>query len=58
MLTCEQYAEEVSQEAEGLKNSAELSPNLQWLHSSHVKVSGLSLLSEISQTPQQPASGP
>ncbi|CAM9489252.1 unnamed protein product [Bubo scandiacus] len=28
MLPCEQYAEEVSQEAEGLKDSPELSPTL------------------------------
>jgi len=46
MLHCEQHAEEVSQEAEGLKDSPELSPTLATTAQFPCQVSGLSLVSE------------
>lgn len=49
MLPREQYAEAVSQEAEGL-SALNSHPHLQRLHSSHVKVSSLSLISETGFT--------
>lgn len=59
MLPHEQDAEEVSQEAEGLKDSPELSPTLATTaRSLHRSLASAQFQKWDSQTQQQPAPGP